>query len=193
MIVWIDQHPYLAIYLLGCIFALLLIAFKLLLFPFIAWITKANIAATNLKKLDDPEAEVAKTFLQKAAVFVAVVIFESLLSWTNVLMAIWQIIKLLFTVVRDAFTQQPEAIKLLRFPLANNPDLTREAVWAYVHALKIRVGEQPADIHSVENSLNNIQTLHPHFNKRVALGHLKGLDVLPAERGATSVDSILDK
>jgi hypothetical protein len=48
---WLDDHPYIAIYLVGCLVALVLIVAKATIFSVIDWATKANILTKNLKKL----------------------------------------------------------------------------------------------------------------------------------------------
>lgn len=184
---WIDQHPYLFIYLLGCASVLALTAFKVVLFWFVAWVTKANVMNKNLKKLDPVKDQ---SFGQKAALFVGILAFEMALSWINVAVAIWQIAVTLLKVLRDALTSTPEAIKLLRFPLANNPNMSQEAVWAYVYALRIRAGEKTGDKEELLFSLSSFHEEHSSFDRQAALNQLNGLNVLNGEVTLSASDRL---
>lgn len=168
----IDNHPYLFFYLLGSFFAILLILFKVFLFWFIAWITKANIVHKNLRKLMPPEE---KSILLKIVIFIGTLLFESLLSWVNVLVASWQIISGGLRIVRELLQPAPEIIKNLRFPLRNNPNMQRESVWAYVQALKIKSGEKQPTKEAILFSLEEIKELYPSFNLVIALKELESL------------------
>lgn len=172
---WIDQHPYFFAYLLGCVFVVLLLAFKVALFWTIAWITKANIVRKNLKKLE-PDDE--QGFGLKAAVVLGGFVLEVALSWINVIVALWQIAVMLLKTLREAITSTPEAIKLLRFPLRHNPNMSPEAVWAYVSALSIKAGENVLDADELMRSLNSLRDEHPSFDPEAALDVLNGLDVM---------------
>jgi len=174
---WIDQHPYVFIYLLGCVFVVILMIFKVTLFWFIDWITKGDVLKKNLKKLNRDD----ESFGSKVITFLPLVAFEVVLSWINVIVATWQIITTLFKVVREALASTPEAIKVLRFPLRNNPNMSREAVWAYLSALNIRVGEKIPGERELLNELNQLRELHPSFDREAALNQLKGLNVLSTD------------
>jgi hypothetical protein len=175
---WIDQHPYLFIYLLGSALVLILSIFNTTLFWLIAWLTKGNVLARNLKKLDPPDEQ---SLGQKVLVFVVALAFEAALSWIGVVVAVWQTLVTLLKTVRETLVSTPEAIKLLRFPLRNNPDMSREAVWAYVHALRVRVGEKLPDEDELLYSLNNLREEHPSFDREAALNQLKGLNIVSAD------------
>lgn len=173
---WIDQHPYLFVYLLGCVLVVLLSVFNVTLFWTIAWITKANVVRKNLKKLEPADDETSLAV--KASAFVGAFVFEVALSWIGVLVAVWQVASMLLKTLREAVTSTPEEIKLLRFPLHNNPNLSREAVWAYVHALRIKVGEASPDERTLLQSLHNAREQHPSFDRSTALSQLNGLNVV---------------
>jgi hypothetical protein len=173
---WIDQHPYVFIYLLGCVAVVLLSISNVALFWIIAWITKGNVVRKNLKKLEPEDDEPSLAI--KAAGFVALLLFEVALSWIGVLVALWQTASMLLKTLREAITSTPEEIKLLRFPLRNNPNLSREAVWAYVHALRIKVGEAVPDEGTLLQSIYGVREQHPSFDTSTALSQLGGLNVM---------------
>ena len=54
---WIDEHPYLFIYFLGSGLVLILSMFNMTLLWLISWITKGNVLAKNLKKLQPPDEQ----------------------------------------------------------------------------------------------------------------------------------------
>ena len=170
-----DIHPYLSIYLIGCALVVFLTLFKVVFFWFIGWITKENILNKNLKKLQYPDE---KTFTSKALLFLGVIVLEAALSWVNVLIIIFQIIKILLNVIREALTTMPEAVKTLRFPLRNNPNMSREAVWAYLSALQIQVGEKQPNESDLLYSLDEVADYYPSFNKQIALNQLKDLNII---------------
>jgi hypothetical protein len=166
------------IYLLGSALVLILYIFNATLFWILRWITKANVLAKNLKKLTPPDEE---TLGVRALVLIVTLAFEAALSWIGVVVAIWTTTMTLLKVIRESLVSTPEAIKLLRFPLRNNPEMSREAVWAHVHALRIRNGEIQADEYALLSSLNSLHEDHPSFHKEAALNHLKGLKVVRGE------------
>lgn len=126
---WIDQHPYSFIYLLGCVFVVVVLIFKFILFMFLSWIIKENILNKNLKKIQSPNED---SFSIKAFKFFVSSIVEVALSWIGVTVNVFHIMIRLLKVLREILVSTPEDIRLLRFPLRNNPNLSREAVWAYL-------------------------------------------------------------
>lgn len=170
-----DIHPYLSIYLIGCALVVFLTLFKAVFYWFIVWITRENILNNNLKKLQSPDE---RTFPEKALLFLGTIALEAALSWINVIVIILQIIKLLLNVIREALTTKPEAVKELRFPLRNNPDMSREAVWAYLSALQVKAGEKQPDVSDLLYSLDELTEYYPSFNKQVALNQLEDLNVI---------------
>src|ERR1700693_3122699 len=102
---WIHSHPYLFIYLIGCILVVILTLIKISLFWTIAWITKGNILNKNLKKLLPPNKE---TFIKKVTQFFGVLLLETALSWINVVVVLWQITTALLRTVREVFSSTPE-------------------------------------------------------------------------------------
>lgn len=59
--------------------------------------------------------------------------------------------------------------------------MSREAVWAYVYALRIRAGEKQPHKDEVVSSLNNLREDHPSFDRQAALTQLEGLNIVSAE------------
>jgi ABC-type multidrug transport system fused ATPase/permease subunit len=181
----IDQHPYLFIYLLGCVLVVILSIFKMILFWIISWITKDNILGKNLKKVLPPDE---KTFLQKAIWFIAVFTLEAALSWINVIVVFWLIMTTVLKYLREALSSTPEAIKLLRFPLKNNPHMSREAVWAYLYALQMKVGERTPTESDILFSLNELSEHYPSLDRKAALNQLSSLNVMSTD----VISSVLD-
>lgn len=175
---WIDDHPYLFFYLTGCIFVALLISLKIIIFLAIGWITKGNILKRNFKKVLPPEEG---TFTEKASGFLILFAFDAALSWISVVVVLWQIATELLRTLRELLSPIPEAIKMLRFPLRNNPDMSRESVWAYLFALQIKVGgKQPTETELL-GPLNEIFSYYPSFNRSAALKQLASLNVISPE------------
>lgn len=167
----LDDHPYVAVYLVGWVFAIALTLFKKALFWAIGWITKGNILARNIRKLTPPD---------KDALILLEIAFEVALSWINVMISLWQITATLLRTVREAFSATPEEIKFLRFPLLNNPELPPESVWAHLTALKIKAGmvnyspEIARDLVGLPKRLTS-------FDSRTALAQLERLHVVALE------------
>lgn len=176
---WLDEHPYIAIYLFGCVLFLLLSLFKVVIFYTIDWITKANILNMNIRKIMPPNE---MTVLQNVSKFIGILLFEMLLSWINVVLVLWQIVTTLIRILRDLLTPAPEAIKILRFPLRNNPKMAREAVWAYVIALNVKAGVKRPDEYGLVEAIREISENYPNFNYRDALAHLGSLEAIPTEK-----------
>lgn len=172
---WLNEHPYLSIYILGCASALILSLFKIVLFYSIDWIIKANILNKNIRKIMPPEE---KTFAQRALTFLGILIFEMLLSWINVFVVLFQVVTTLIRIIRDSLAPAPEAVKNLRFPLKNNPHMTREAVWAYLMALKVKAGDKPPDEYGLIDGIKDVSEHYPTFNFRDALNQLDSLNVI---------------
>ncbi|MES2106964.1 MAG: hypothetical protein V4634_23310 [Pseudomonadota bacterium] len=172
-----DSHPFIFGYLIGCFFVAILILFKTILFWLLDWLTKANVLKKNIEKISPPDG---KTFLAKFGMFVGIALFEVLLSWINVAVISWQIAIGILRVSRDALQPAPEAVKSLRFPLRNNPNMSRESVWAYLQALGVKAGGNPT-IEELANSLNEIAEIYPTFNRTIALKKLESLYVMNPE------------
>lgn len=175
---WIDKHPYLSIYLLGCLSCLILVIFRIILIWMINWLTKTTIVNKNLKKLLPPDK---RTFSKKAEDFLIALVgiaFDLVLSWIGAVLQLLLFVTSLLFIVRETFSSTPEAIKLLRFPLKNNPNMPRESVWAYFIALKIKVGENPPSVSDLLASLNELFALYPFFDRVVAIKQLETLNVV---------------
>jgi hypothetical protein len=71
---WIDQHPFVFAYLLGCALVVLVAMFNMTLFYIVAWITKANVLRKNLKKLEPKEEQ--QSFAFRAALYWVLLYFK---------------------------------------------------------------------------------------------------------------------
>jgi ABC-type multidrug transport system fused ATPase/permease subunit len=181
---WINEHPYLSLYFLGCVLVVILTLLKIILLWAVEWLTKANILNKNLKKLLPPDEN---TFGKKTTLFVGTLALEAALSWINVVVMLWQIITALLRTVRDVFSSAPEAIKLLRFPLKNNPNMSRESVWAYLLALQMKVGEKEPSESELLLALNDLFGHYPSFDRVAALKQLERLNVMDSDAIAATL------
>ena len=173
-----DLQPYLSIYLLGCILVIILTLVKLIIFTIIDWFTKANILTKNLKKIAVRDKRPAhRRVLESIGWF----ILEILLSWINVFVITWQVIIGVLRILRETFNSVPEEIKILRFPLRNNPYLDMEAVWAHMVALDVKFDGKQPDRYYYEDIMNELKINHPTFNFAAAIYKLKSLNVLSPE------------
>jgi hypothetical protein len=75
------------------------------------------------------------------------------------------------------FTSQPEEIRLLRYPFFNNPNMSREAVWAYTKAIDIKSGIE-WDVDDLHDSLKDLVLVYPTFNSLSAIKVLGDLNVV---------------
>ena len=105
---WIDGHPLLLFYLIGCALVVILTLVKVILYWSIDWAIKANILRKNLEKLVCPPND--STYTKSALIFLGQLLLEAALSWINVIIILWQIPTALFRVLRDVFTPTPEEI-----------------------------------------------------------------------------------
>lgn len=175
----ILDNTYFVIYILGCIASFLLIVFGTFYFWFLKWITKGNIILKNLKKISFPEEE---TLREKILIFIVSSFFGVLLSWINVIFLCWQILRETFLVLRELLLPVPEQIKLLIYPLRNNPQMERELVWAYAIALRIKRGEIAIESDNILlASLQEMCDYYPNFSRRLALNKLIELNVIKNE------------
>lgn len=174
---WIDERPYLAIYLMGSVLVVILTLVKAVLYPAIDWLTKANILKKNLKKLM-PSDE--RSYTVKFATLGGQILVEAALSWINVVVIIIQIAITLLSVIREGFTSVPEEVKQLRYPLRNNPDMSKESVWAYIYALGIKGGGEVLSQGDIIASLEEVKANRKTFDCIVALDHLQQLGVASA-------------
>lgn len=170
----LEDHPYVAGYLLGCMFAFLFYIFQVVVLSCLSWITKANIIRKNLNKI---KARDTSSITDKILTYGLMILLNVALSWIGVVMTIWQILVIIFNTARELFTSTPEEIKLLRFPIKNNPNLSREAVWAYVVALNLKNGTEWNEW-DLRNELNNLADDYPTFNRHSAITALEGLKLV---------------
>ena len=175
--VWdfIGAHPYLQIYLIGVCASFALSLSAAILFKVIYWVTGEHVLQKNLKKIRPPDEN---SFLEKILGGLLLRVLESLLSWVDVPIILWLTMQGLLKLLREWFSSVPEEIKLLRFPLWHNPDMSVEAVWAYVNAVAIRAGETPNwDV--MMGRLDNMAEINPRINRQNAIEILENLKVMP--------------
>jgi hypothetical protein len=172
----LDDHPILEIYLLGCALVPPLALLCHITFWALAWITKGNVLAENLKKLQAPTTKAP--FSSRVAKFLGTWLLEIALSWISIAVQAWRLLGLLFRTAREGLSSRPESIKLLTYPLKNDPLLAVESVWAYAYALTIRGGSPPPDEYALTRELAEILTSRPGFDRVVALRQLEALDVV---------------
>lgn len=140
------------------------------------WLSKENILYKNLKKIQPPDE---LTFNEKTIKFLLLFAFDITLSWLNVLVLLWLTLQLFLKVVREIFTSTPEDIKSLRFPLYNNHDMSREAVWAYTTALGLKAGaNQSNNEDELFNTLNEVRSYYPFFSRTSTVNELNSLKIL---------------
>jgi len=184
---WIDQHPYLFIYLLGCVFVVVVLIFQFILFMFLSWITKENILDKNFKKIQPPDED---SFGIKAFKYFVSSIGQVAFSWIGVIDSVFHIIMKLFQLIRELFVSTPEEIKLLRFPLINNPKLSREAVWAHLTAVNVKIGADSVNAPNIVSHLNELCDYYPSTDKNEALAHLKRLNVIDESIITAALDNL---
>jgi hypothetical protein len=175
----VDFNFWLAIYLVGAAITFLLILVKLFLSLCLRWMTKVSIWQKNLAKIQPPKENLK--WYWNVAMFLGMSLIECCLSWINVPVLIWQIIKILLDVIREMFTSVPERIKELRYPIRNIPNLEAESVWAHGLGLSVCAGSALPTVTSIVSELNEIKSFNRNFNPAVAVDHLKRLGVVSAE------------
>jgi hypothetical protein len=172
----LDDHPYLLIYLIGCGLSLIAAFASIVLQWALSWVTKANVVAKNLRKLEPASAKTPIPV--RVRKFVVTCIWQAALSWIAVVWEAWRIVLLLLRTAREALTSEPESVRRLRYPLKTNPDLPVESVWAYLCALGIRVGSPPPDEKQLAEELNRASGALPRFDRSTALRQLDALEVV---------------
>ena len=186
---WLEEHPYVLLYLVGCVAAALLSLVHLVIFGLIRWMTKTNTLNRNLNKILPPDE---RALYEKVATNLTAIALSVALSWINVLVVAWQILAGLLGTVRELFSSTPEAVKLLRFPLRNNPKMSREAVWAYVQALQIKLGQLQPGESELRASLDEVFGYYPSFDRAKALNKLKALNVLSGDAVSALAATVSD-
>jgi hypothetical protein len=185
--VWIVEHQYFPLYIVGCVLSVILTLLRLVVFGLVGWMTKANTLNKNLKKVLPPDNH---NFVEKAAMLLGMFVLNVALSWITVVVLIWQILVGLLRTLRELLSSTPEAVKLLRFPLRNNPNMSRESVWAYLQALNMKVGEKQPSESALRSSLDELLEYYPSFDRATALHELKALNVVSADAVSTALDKL---
>lgn len=176
---WIGEHPYFFIYLLGCVFSAILSFMSTVLFWIIARLTRSDVIAKNLRKIWIPPD--TSSTPQKLGAFVGLMVLAAMFSWASLIIALGVIAWRLLAILRDAFASVPQAIQELRFPLKNNPEMSREAVWAYVRAISIKNGEKEPAADGLLSELDGLLEHYPSFSRTAALQQLQSLNVIDAD------------
>ena len=169
-----DDHPYLLGYLIGSAVAIFLGLFIVLEGYIVSWIFKGNVLRKNLAKIQDPSNQ---GFKANVSMLAFNLVTAAVMSWLGVLQYLWQALSIPLYAIREALSSVPEEIKSLRYPLLNNPDLSKESVWAYAYALGIKTGSR-ADGVQIQYDLEEVKTYYPSFNAEIALEALKSLGVI---------------
>lgn len=171
-----DEHPYLWIYLLGGVTAGVFLAARSVLYWALNWCTKVNVQLANIRKLLPGHAKpAAKRFAEGFGT----VAWEVALSWISVALGSWQLLTTCLRFVRELLTPVPEVVRKLRFPLRNNPNLSRESVWAHVLALSVVAGgDHPLSKEKLVSELIDAEENLPGFDTAAAISHLESLEVV---------------
>jgi hypothetical protein len=164
-------EQYLAFYLIGCLLVVMLMLIHAIIYWSLSWLTKSGQAMKNAKKIMDPN-ETSTLFIT-----FTFIIIDISLSWINVLIIPFQIIKGLVTALRESWST-PASVKTLRYPLKNNPDMTREAVWAHIVSILVLMTGQQPESDEIADGLLEIQNWYPSFDTSTALDQLIALSVV---------------
>jgi hypothetical protein len=180
---WLDNE-YFVIYLFGCALVFILTILKVLFVWMLAWFKKENILKKNLKKIAEPDD---LPIWRKWVGYIFGILLESALSWINVVVILVQFIYYSFRYAREVFTTVPEEIKLLRFPLYNNPNMTRETIWAYMYALGVKAGNNHPNEGQLKESLDELLSYYGDFDRTIAIKELDDLKVISSD----TLDSVI--
>ena len=164
----------LTIYIAGCALSIAVMALRVSISWCLRWISKTNILLRNLRKLNPPDD---RTFGSRIGESVVMTLLSAALSWISALFEIWQTVYIVFDALRELLAATPERVRVLRFPLKTNPDLQREAVWAYVAGLQVLAGELVGAA-SILAGLESVAKIHPIFDRELALRQLDSLHVV---------------
>ena len=176
-------------YVVGCVAALAAMCISGIVVWLVRWITKSNVVEKNLKKLEPRDAS---GFATIAVLFVVIVIVEVALSWLAVLYELWRAVYAIFDAVRDMVASKPDAVRILRFPLRNNRELSREAVWAHVVSLAVVNGQHISRASELFDALRAVCDAHPTFDRVAALRHLKALRFVDSDVVAELLSEFAD-
>jgi len=181
-----DWQLYLFIYFAGVICAILMMLIQIVFVFTINWITKTNIFYKNLKKLDphNIEAGIYSKYSSKLIYFL-----EPLLSWISVVFIIGRMFYTICNNIRVALQSTPEEIKILNFPLRNNPDLKPEVVWAHLMALRSKNGDI-VNSYIISANLKEIKLKNSYFASDFAIENLKRLNVIDPEILSDTLETI---
>lgn len=163
------------VYLFGCFIAFLIQITTRTIINFIYFITKENILIKNIKKISEPDN---RTKVKKFGEWALAFLLSVLASWINVIGASIHFIVFIFRFIREIIQTTPQTIKELRWPLRNNPDLSREHVWAYLVALSVKGGSTELNADLIIKEIFNITNYYEDFEKKRAVKILSTLIVI---------------
>ncbi len=93
----------------------------------------------------------------------------------------WKLIQILGEVANQIFVSKPESTKKLEYALSNDPNMTRESVWAYTTALAIENGMLNPESHNLTETLEHLIFHYESFIASKALEHLNYLKYIDDE------------
>jgi len=175
------------IYVTGCVVEVIVLSVNSLILWTIRTITGANTVKRNLKKLEPPDRT---SFLERVGKSLGAIIFEIALSWIGVVLGVWVFLRTLLGILQEVFASTPEEIRRLRYPLRNNPSLSRETVWAYLTAVAALGGNPVTDPTELLSSTEDIVKNYPDFNSGLALRQLQSLGVVDSGVAAAALDIV---
>jgi hypothetical protein len=178
---WNDPGNFLAYrlflyYAAGCVVSLCLQIASRICFRVTGWFLKSDTYWENLNKLGPLKDA---RFGARIWKWLRPIAWEVALSWISVaLSGLLFLYKVLF-LVREILLRgrTPEAVKKLRFPLENNPELSRETVWAHAFSLSILEDGRARDESQILLSLEEVLENHPRFDRMSALEQLRDIGV----------------
>lgn len=173
-------------YISGCLVAAVVMLFNAATSWFLRWATKTNVILKNLKKLE-PQGD--STVTARVAKVGLVFVLEIALSWISALFGIWSLLRTILTTIRETFSSTPESVRALRYPLRNNPGMSRESVWAHVTGLSVLSGQAPGSPDELLTSLDAVADHHSDFDRALALRSLKTLRVVDPELIGQALDT----
>ncbi len=170
----------LKVYLLGSLATVILYILNQVVFGTIRWFMKLNVMTDNYNKLVYPFKP--ESIRDKATKHLLSVVFESIFSWISVLIQIYGTFRGLLEIIREVFSDKPENIKELIYPLKNNPNLKAEHVWAYVAAIGILDGNIMPNKGAIASELQQSVDANNKFNYELAVEKLKTLHAVEEEQ-----------
>jgi hypothetical protein len=169
---------WIAIYLAGSVCVIFLTLGKIVLAWLLTWLLGDRVYWKNANKLSPVDE---RSLWKKIAEFLGLLLIESLLSWINVAVVLWQIVKMLLGTIRNLLSPKPDLVRQLVFPLRVNPNLSQETVWAHLFAVQIlTLGRQPT-VEEIQSSIEEVLEEHPSFDAVEAVKELGDLKIIKSD------------